>query len=681
LAYVRPRNEQYGMVDAIFASTTGGLMALAPAHNPNGDVSDFRIVAINQGGADLLLRDAAAVQWQLLSVLFPQLRETGAIDRLVELHRKGGAVQFDFTYPGQQGLLYFSIRATAMNGLVSASLFDVSDIKQREESFKLLFQGSPLPMFVYDRNTLAMRDINDAAAAHYGYSREDFLALNLLDIRPEEDRQRIKDIFASGDIPSDTGETWRHLKANGEIIEVKVYSREVVHHGTPSRLAVVVDVTEQRKTEARINFMAHHDALTGLPNRVMFLEELRRTLSRVRRQEQTAAVICIDLDFFKDVNDTLGHPAGDQLLRQVSQRLCNSLRDNDLVARLGGDEFCIIQRDLVEPGEAGKLAERLIATLSKPYDIDGQQVVIGASMGIALAPNDGETAEDVLKNADMALYRSKDDGRGLFRYFQSEMDARMRARRALEVELRRALVAGEFELNYQPFVSTTTNAVTGFEALLRWRNPVRGMVPPADFIPLAEEIGLITPIGEWVLRQACAEAANWPSNIRVAVNLSAVQFKGNKLAAVVASALAASGLPAERLELEITESVLLRNSEANLTTLHQLRALGVRISMDDFGTGYSSLSYLRSFPFDKIKIDQSFIREMGDNSGDAAIVSAVTGLGTSLGISTTAEGVETADQLERLKNEGCTEVQGYFLGRPMPAQDVHRLLDEQANVA
>jgi EAL domain-containing protein (putative c-di-GMP-specific phosphodiesterase class I) len=257
----------------------------------------------------------------------------------------------------------------------------------------------------------------------------------------------------------------------------------------------------------------------------------------------------------------------------------------------------------------------------------------------------------------------------------------MRARRALEVELRRALVAGEFELNYQPFVSTTTNAVTGFEALLRWRNPVRGMVPPADFIPLAEEIGLITPIGEWVLRQACAEAANWPSNIRVAVNLSAVQFKGNKLAAVVASALAASGLPAERLELEITESVLLRNSEANLTTLHQLRALGVRISMDDFGTGYSSLSYLRSFPFDKIKIDQSFIREMGDNSGDAAIVSAVTGLGTSLGISTTAEGVETADQLERLKNEGCTEVQGYFLGRPMPAQDVHRLLDEQANVA
>ncbi|WP_449394332.1 EAL domain-containing protein [Devosia riboflavina] len=678
LAYARPRLEKYSLVDAIFASTTGGLMALAPVRGTEGVVDDFRLVALNQGAADLVRQSVDALRWQRLTDLFPHLSGTGAVDQLVEAWRTKSAVEFEFSYPSSLGgVRYFSMRASAMEDLVSASLIDVTEIRNREESFRLLFQDSPLPMFVYNPETMQMRDVNAVAVEHYGYSREQFLSMTLLDIRPDEERERVRQILAQPAIPSDTGDIWKHLKADGSIIEVRVYSRQVDYQGQPARLAVVVDVTEQRKTEARISFMAHHDALTALPNRVLFLDELRRTLRHVERHEQPAAILCIDLDYFKDVNDTLGHPVGDKLLQQVSERLRGTLRDNDLVARLGGDEFAVIQRDLAEPGEAGMLSDRLISVLSQPYDVDGQMVVIGASIGIAMAPTDGDSADALLKNADMALYRAKDEGRGTFRYFQPEMDARVKARRALEVELRRALVVGEFALHYQPFVSVETGKITGFEALLRWHHPERGMVPPIEFIPLAEDIGLIVPIGEWVLRQACRDAAEWPDDMRVAVNISAVQFKGQKLANLVASALTMSGISPGRLELEITELVLLHDSDANVAVLHQLRALGVRISMDDFGTGYSSLSYLRSFPFDKIKIDQSFVREIVDNSGDAAIVSAVVGMGVSLGISTTAEGVETLEQLERLRAEGCTEVQGYYLGRPMPAGEAQKLLARQ----
>lgn len=678
LAYARPRLEKYSLVDAIFASTTGGLMALAPVRGPEGVVDDFRVITLNQGAAGLVRQSVDGLRWHRLTDLFPYLGGTGAIEQLAEAWQTKSAVDFEFPYPSSRGgVRHFSMHASAMGDLVSASLIDVTEIRNREESFRLLFQDSPLPMFVYDPDTMQMRDVNGAAVEHYGYSREQFRSMSLLDIRPPEERERVRQMLAQPSIPTDTGDVWRHLKADGSIIEVQVYSRKVDYQGRSERLAVIVDVTEQRKTEARISFMAHHDALTALPNRVLFLEELRRTLGHVERHGEPAAILCIDLDYFKDVNDTLGHPVGDKLLQQVSERLRGALRDNDLVARLGGDEFAVIQRDLAGPVEAGVLSDRLISVLSQPYDLDGQVVVIGASVGIAVAPTDGDSADALLKNADMALYRAKDDGRGAFRYFQPEMDARVRARRVLEIELRRALVAGEFILHYQPFVSVETGQITGFEALLRWNHPERGMVPPIDFIPLAEDIGLIVPIGEWVLRQACRDAAKWPDNMRVAVNISAVQFKGQKLANVVASALTMSGIPAERLELEITESVLLHDSEANVAVLHQLRTLGVRISMDDFGTGYSSLSYLRSFPFDQIKIDQSFVREIVSNSGDAAIVSAVVGMGSSLGISITAEGVETREQLEHLRAEGCTEVQGYFLGRPMPANDAQELLASQ----
>jgi diguanylate cyclase (GGDEF)-like protein len=430
--------------------------------------------------------------------------------------------------------------------------------------------------------------------------------------------------------------------------------------------------------EQRLEHMAHHDALTDLPNRLRLRQATENELARVQRGE-TIAVLCLDLDHFKSVNDTLGHPAGDCLLRTAAERLRQSVRETDIVARVGGDEFAVVQVAAEQPRGAIVLADRLIETLAKPFDLDGHQVVIGTSIGIALAPSDGLDTDQLMKNADMALYRAKADGRGVSRFFEPEMDAKMQARRTLEIDLRKALVEDEFELYYQPLVNLQSDAVSGFEALLRWNHPTRGLVPPSEFIPVAEEMGLIVPLGEKILRQACTEAAGWPDDIKVAVNLSPVQFKSKTLALAVISALASSGLPPHRLELEITESVLLQDSELTLTTLHQLRALGVRIAMDDFGTGYSSLSYLRSFPFDKIKIDQSFVRDMSGKEDSIAIVRAVAGLGKNLGMATTAEGVETQEQLRYLRQEGCTEVQGYLFSRPMPARNIRHLLERVRN--
>lgn len=439
-------------------------------------------------------------------------------------------------------------------------------------------------------------------------------------------------------------------------------------------VATSEDITERQRTEARIAHLASHDSLTDLPNRTLFRERLENCFSQQERYGGEFALLCLDLDEFKTVNDTLGHPVGDRLLRMVSGRLRDCIRGGDILSRLGGDEFAVIQMGVTNPASSAELAQRLIDVIQEPYDLDGHQAIIGVSIGIGFAPRDGADPDTILKNADLALYRAKAGGRNTFRYFEVEMDEALRQRRALEMDLRHALANGELFPFFQPLVNLRDDRVVGFEALMRWRHPERGMVPPGIFIPIAEEIGLIATIGEWMLREACMEARNWPSHCKVAVNISAVQIKHRNLTQVVMNALAASGLPAARLELEITESVLLEEDDYVLATLRQLKGLGIRFSMDDFGTGYSSLSCLRSFPFDKIKIDQSFVRDMIERADCAAIVRTINDLAQTLGMITTAEGVETAAQLERLRLEGCDEVQGYFLGRPMSAADARALM-------
>jgi diguanylate cyclase (GGDEF)-like protein len=426
------------------------------------------------------------------------------------------------------------------------------------------------------------------------------------------------------------------------------------------------DVTERRRVEARFAHMARHDALTGLPNRLLFREHMEEAVRRSRGR--TIAVLSLDLDGFKTINDTLGHPAGDLLLQSVASRLQSVAADAEIVARLGGDEFVVIQQDALED-QVSDLAQRLINALHEPFDIGAQQVVIGVSIGIASTSDvtDLEAPDSLLKNADLALYRAKADGRGTYRFFEAEMDARLQARRRLELDLQTALEQDQFEILYQPLVDSRQGNVSGFEALLRWHHPERGMVSPAEFIPVAEDTGLIKEIGAFVLRRATAEAAAWPGGLKVAVNLSPVQFNARNLVEVVSHALALSGLAPQRLELEITESLLLQDNVEVLETLHRLRLLGVRIAMDDFGTGYSSLSYLQRFPFDKIKIDQAFTRQLTEENGSVAIVRAIIGLGRSLGIAILAEGVETRDELAILQTEGCWDVQGYLFSKPVPA--------------
>ena len=433
------------------------------------------------------------------------------------------------------------------------------------------------------------------------------------------------------------------------------------------------DITESRRTQDQISHMAHYDALTDLPNRMAFYEKMEELL-RSGPQSAAFAVFSLDLDHFKSVNDTLGHPIGDKLLQAAAGRLRRCVRETDMVARLGGDEFAILQVAFDQPTDVTSLATRLIDAVGAPYQLDGHQVMVGASVGIALAPTDGTEPDQLMKNADLALYRCKADGGSVYRFFEAEMDARMRERSALELDLRKAVVNGEFTLNYQPVVNIKTGKVTACEALIRWHQAERGWVAPMEFIPIAEQTSLIVPIGEWVLNQACAEAAQWPDEVAVSVNVSPVQFKSADFVHVIANALEKARLPARRLEIEITELVLMQDNESALALLHRIKELGVSIAMDDFGTGYSSLAYLRSFPFDRIKIDQSFVRDLSTDKDSLAILRAVVGLGRSLGIVTTAEGVETRDQLEVLRTEGCTDAQGYLFSQPQNAAGVRDFL-------
>ena len=467
------------------------------------------------------------------------------------------------------------------------------------------------------------------------------------------------------------------LKAvDGNQIPVEIVCQPFRAKVRGNEVYAIRDLTERHNNERQIAHMAHHDALTDLPNRRVLWERLEQFMERVANGE-ALAVLCLDLDRFKEVNDTLGHPVGDAVLQIVAQRLRGCVRSSDTVARLGGDEFAVLQSGAPQPCAAASLAKRIIEALGEPYRVGEHQVSIGVSVGIALSPNDSAVAGQLLQNADLALYCAKHEGRATYRFFEPGMEARMRARRALETELRNALPNGELELYYQPIVNLAHNHVSGFEALLRWNHPERGLVAPAEFIPLAEETGLVNAIGEWVLREACIEAATWAAHLKIAVNISPCQFRSKAVVEAVLGAIASSGLAADRLELEITESVLLRDTDATIGILHQLKAIGVRIALDDFGTGYSSLSHLRSFPFNKIKIDRSFVDGLAqDNREAVAIVRAVSQMGASLGMSTTAEGVETEGQLNAIRAEGCTEVQGFFFSPAKPAREIGKLLSD-----
>ena len=440
------------------------------------------------------------------------------------------------------------------------------------------------------------------------------------------------------------------------------------------------DITERQQAAANIAFMAHHDALTRLPNRVLFRERMEQAIAMAGRGGKFA-VICLDLDKFKQVNDSFGHPVGDGLLVAVADRLQACAREGDTVARLGGDEFAIIQFAIQHVDDAEAMIGRILAAFEQPFIIEEHQVMSGTSIGVTVAPNDGSSYETLMRDADIALYLAKTEGRGTARFFEPEMDARIHLRRKLERDLQAAIDHHEFALYYQPQVNLTSDKISGFEALLRWHHPERGLVSPVDFIPVAEETGMIGAIGEWALRTACLEAKNWPADLSVAVNLSPVQFRKGNLVGVVQAALLASGLPPNRLELEITESVFLQDTAGTLAALRQLGAMGICVALDDFGTGYSSLSYLRSFPFNKIKIDKSFVQDVMTNKESMSIVRAVTGLGQSLGIRITAEGVETLEQLNRLRENDCTEAQGYFFSPPRPAAAIPAMIARVRHVA
>jgi diguanylate cyclase (GGDEF)-like protein/PAS domain S-box-containing protein len=564
-------------------------------------------------------------------------------------------------------------RLTEDGGIIGLRV-DITELKQREASFRLLFDINPVPMIVCALDDERILGVNDAAVEHYGYSRAEFEKLTIRSVQAFE-----TELPWAGDRSSDeqTARTWKHVRADGTLIDLAIYSRHLVYGDQPAVLLALMDITERKRAEARLAFMAQHDGLTGLPNRNLLRQHMDEILPHTRRSAEKVALLVLGLDNFKAVNDTLGHGIGDKLLRGVAKRLRSTLREEDTLARLNSDEFAIIQSGLTRPEDAVLLSRRLLEVIGEPYLLDGHSVVIGASIGIAMAPGDGDESEKLLKNADMALSRAKNDSRGTFSFFEAEMDARAQSRRKIEIDLRGAIQNDVLRPYYQPLIDLATGRITGFEALVRWPHPERGMISPAEFIPVAEETGLINPLGGLMLRRACMDAARWPDDVRVAVNLSPLQFRVGNLLSVVMDALKHSGLPAKRLELEITETLLLEKSSQVLATLHALRALGVRISMDDFGTGYSSLSYLRSFPFDKIKIDQSFVRDLGANRDAQAIVRSIISLGIGLGVTITAEGVETEAELSCLRSEGCHEGQGFLFSRARPNAEIVGLLKAQ----
>ncbi len=557
------------------------------------------------------------------------------------------------------------------------------EVRKAKDALAALIENIPVPIVVKDVKTLRFILVNQAYEKFMGISRDELIGKTVYDLYPPEDAENMlhhdekaaqsNELIVSGEFPVHTPNNDLRIIATTRLV-VRGADNSAQH-----LMVVIEDVTERKRAEEKIWHMAHHDALTGLPNRVQFNDRLQQELKRAKRGEHLA-VLCLDLDNFKNVNDTLGHSIGDELLKTVTDRLRGCIRETDSIARLGGDEFAIIQTAIGNPMDTTTLADRIQEAIKAPLDLGGLSAVTSVSIGISLAPLNATESGELVKQADMALYRAKAAGRSTHRFFEPEMDASIKARRRIESDLRNAIVHGGLELHYQPVVELQNNSIVGMEALLRWRHPERGMLSPAEFIPVAEETGLIVPLGEWVLRRACSDAAKWPKDIKVAVNLSPVQIKDRRLTQVIITSLASSGLSPGRLELEITEQVLLQDDEETLLLLHQLHALGVQIVMDDFGTKYSSLNYLRRFPLDKIKIDRSFIADLSNgNEISMAIVQAVVRLAKVLKVPTTAEGIETEEQLELVRAAGCTEMQGFLFSRPKPIEELLELFPRSAD--
>jgi diguanylate cyclase (GGDEF)-like protein/PAS domain S-box-containing protein len=570
----------------------------------------------------------------------------------------------------------------ARNGWI-ATIEDITERRnleqERDRNYAFLSQiidHIPSQITVKDVNDRRYLLLNRVAETQFGMSRDRIVGKTAYDIFPKAAADVVtaddeKALQSADGLFKD-----EHLWESQAMGRRYITSRRIGirnQAGEPSYVINVVDdVTERRRADEKIAHLAHYDALTDLPNRVLFREQIERELHKAVGGEQFA-LLYIDIDEFKGINDSLGHHVGDELLKAVAARIKACIKPTDLIARLGGDEFAVIQTAVVDRDDAVEFVTRIHEAIRQPHQCLGHQLSTDASIGIALAPQDGTELDQLIKNADLAMYGAKAEGRRTHRFFEPVMDARAKARLTMEQDLRQAMIDGGFDIHYQPLLDLASSEVTGCEALLRWRHPERGMVSPAEFIPVAEDIGLINELGDWVLQTACAEAAGWPSHIRLAVNVSPIQLKSQTLALRIMGALAASELPPDRLEIEITEAVLIHDDETALAILHQLRAIGVRIALDDFGTGFSSLSYLKRFPFDKIKIDRCFVSDI-EVDGSADIVQAVVNIAASRNMTTTAEGVETEQQKQLLKQLGCTQMQGYLFSAPKPAADMRRLL-------
>ncbi len=582
---------------------------------------------------------------------------------------------------------YGEVHTTPVDG-GTASLSVVRDVTMRrrmeeallasEEQYRTLFEKNPYPMWVLRHEDLLFVAVNEAAITHYGYSKVEFLGMTIRDMHPAEEIPRLLAARLEPRAGVHDHGQWRHRKRDGSIIDVHVVTYGIEFEGAPAHLVHVTDVTERLLNERQIEYLATHDGLTGLPNRNLLSDRAAQALSSARRQNRSAALLLLDLDNFKLQNDSFGHHGGDLLLREVSTRIARVLRDGDTLARLGGDEFVALLSDLRQPEDVAAVIAKIRTALGEPFKVGAQEVFVTASIGVSIFPSDGQDLDTLLRHADTAMYKAKELGRDDVQYFTPELNRRAADRLVIETDLRRAIERAEFVIYYQPQVDLYAREIVGAEALIRWNHPLKGIVPPGQFIQIAEDSGLIVSIGDWILKEGCRQLRAWQDggmpSIRLSFNVSARQFRDKSLVTSIGDALASARLNAQQIELELTESMVMGSAERFEAGLTELKSLGVGLAIDDFGTGYSSLNYLKRFPIDKLKIDQSFVRDLERDPDDAAIARTVIALGRSLKLKVIAEGVETLGQLEFLRLHGCDEIQGYYVAKPMPAADFERLV-------